>query len=261
MDRWIRHSLEHLFADKITVVNATSPKDVRALIDLMRPVAISVALKRFGPAGDGGYLMPDDLSGVAGCVSPGVSTECGFDEAMAARGIDVHMADASAPGPPVPNPRFHFTPKFLDVLASERTTTLEELCAATGAGDLVLQMDIEGAEYRVLMSVSPETLQRFRIMVIEFHDLDVMFTRFGCTILRGLFEKLEASHRVVHIHPNNCTSAVSRYGLDVPPVLEFTFYRKDRVNDAKDAALTFPHALDAPCVPGRPDATLPRCWW
>ena len=34
---------------------------------------------------------------------------------------------------------------------------------------LLLQMDIEGAEFCVLLSTPTETLKRFRIMIIEFH--------------------------------------------------------------------------------------------
>ena len=138
MDRWIRRSVERAFVDRIAVGNATKRKDILALLALVKPVALRDELRRFGPPGDGGYLMPDDLQGIRACVSPGVSTECGFDEAMAARGIDVYMADASVTGPPVPHAAFHFTLKFLDIRSSPRTMTIEELCAPAGDGDLLL---------------------------------------------------------------------------------------------------------------------------
>lgn len=260
MDRWIRRLLERTLADKIAVANAATSSQVQALLKQARPVEAPGGLKRFGPAGDGGYLLPDDLANISACISPGVSDECGFDAAMANLGMDVFMADASVAKPPVDHPRFHFTGKFLDICPSDRTMTMEEMCAGAKAGDLLLQMDIEGAEYRVLTALPDELLRRFRIIVIEFHDLDAMFSRFGFTAMLPVFQKLAQHHRVVHIHPNNCSQPVQRYGIGVPPVMEFTFYRKDRFTDAPTPAVSFPHPLDAPCMPELRDYPLPAAW-
>ena len=123
MDRWIRRSLERLFRDRIFVSNATSHSHAVGLIRSLRPVGVPDGLRRFGPAGDGGYLMPDDLAGVVACISPGVSSECGFDEAIASRGIDVLLAGASVSAPPAQHPRFRFVPMFLDVSSSAQTLT------------------------------------------------------------------------------------------------------------------------------------------
>jgi hypothetical protein len=38
---------------------------------------------------------------------------------------------------------------------------------APSAGDLILQMDIEGAEWPVILNASQEVLTRFRIIVLE----------------------------------------------------------------------------------------------
>jgi len=261
MDRWIRRLVERALLDKVWVTNAANPAQVRALVNLAKPVAVPDGLKRFGPDGDGGYLLPDDLDGISACISPGVSSECGFDTAMAERGIDVLMADASVAGPPVDNPRFHFIPKYLDIWPSDWTMPIEELCAEADDGELILQMDIEGAEYRVLGAMRDALLQRFRIMVIEFHGLDAMFSRFGYAVVHPVFEKLARTHRVVHLHPNNCIAPIERCGLSVPPVMEFTFYRKDRLGHAPAPQRSFPHPLDAPCMPQKRDYALPACWW
>jgi len=261
MDRWIRRLVERTLLDKVWISNAANPAQVRALVNLVKPVAVPGGLKRFGPAGDGGYLLPDDLDGVRACISPGVSSECGFDAAMAERGIDVFMADASVAGPPIDNPRFRFIPKYLDIWPSEWTMPIEELCAEADDGELILQMDIEGAEYRVLGAMPDALLRRFRIMVIEFHGLDAMFSRFGYSVVHPVFEKLTRTHRVVHLHPNNCIAPIERCGLAIPPVMEFTFYRKDRLAHTPAPQRSFPHPLDAPCMPQKHDYTLPACWW
>jgi len=261
MDRWIRRGIERACGEKIAVANATKPKEIARLIERLTPQPIT-SLKRFGPLGDGGYVIPDDLGGIAACLSPGVSTECGFDDAIADMGIDVVMADASVDGPATDNPRFRFFKRFIDVAPSDRNMTLAQLAAyAPADGDLLLQMDIEGAEYRVLGAMPDALLQRFRIMVIEFHGLDAMFSRFGYAVVHPVFEKLARTHRVVHLHPNNCIAPIERCGLSVPPVMEFTFYRKDRLGHAPAPQRSFPHPLDAPCMPQKPDYALPACWW
>jgi hypothetical protein len=265
MDRGVKRVIERTFGDSVWIEKATPLGDVAALIARLRPRVARAGLIRFGGATDGGYLLPDDLDGVAACLSPGVANECSFDEQMAARGIDVFMADASVDGPPRSNPRFQFVRKFVDISTTETTMTLEALAppasAAGAEGDLILQMDIEGAEYRVLASTPDEFLRRFRIMVIEFHCLDQLFSRFAFNFMRPVFEKLARLHNVVHIHPNNCTRVVNRGPITIPPVMEFTFYRRDRPLADASTELRFPHPLDADCVAHHPTIALPDCWW
>jgi hypothetical protein len=265
MNKRVKRFLEYAFLDKIWIEKVARKSDIAALIKKLKPTPNPGGLRRFGPTSDGGYLIPDDLEGVVACISPGVGFNCGFEEEIASRGIDVYMADASVEEPPTKNSRFHFFPKFVDITSTDQTLTLDELCRwgnlRHSAGDLILQMDIEGAEYRVLANMSDDLLKRFRILVVEFHDLDLMFSRFAFNIIRPVFEKLTAFHRVVHIHPNNCSRLCKRGTLKVPSVMEFTFYRKDRVPHGSVSTLAYPHPLDADCLPTRPSLALPDCWW
>ena len=145
--------------------------------------------------------------------------------------MEMHMADASVPGPPVAHPRLHFHKKFLDVFEDEENMCFNTLCtsiAQEADGDYILQMDIEGEEYRVLLDARDETLKRSRIMLVEFHHLDRMFAKFPFQMIRATFQKLLRFHHVVHIHPNNVCGPRVRGDIKIPPVMEFTFYRKDR---------------------------------
>ena len=237
--------------------------DVRDFIKTLAPVAIDRPLVRIGADSDGGYLVPDDFEGLQIAVSPGVSTEISFDQGMADRGLDVLMADASVTGPPVSNPRFHFVPKFVDVIEDERHIRLETLCnmiALEPGKDRILQMDIEGAEYAAILDLGDEALRSFRIMVIEFHALDLMFNRNAMQIIRATFQKLQRHHHVVHIHPNNHGGVNAKQDIQIPRVMEFTFYRKDRAVVIPNRKLHFPHALDRDNGPTRPSLVLPACW-
>ena len=229
-------------------------------VSLLKPLTSSHSLRRIGPNGDGGYLIPDDLEGIEACVSPGVSDECGFDLQLAELGIDIYLSDASVDAPPVQNNHFFFTKKFFDTINSSDTILMEDFCKPISPGkDLILEMDIEGAEYRVLNSISIELLSRFRIMVIEFHNLGQLYNNFGFRELSCVFQKLLTTHNVVHIHPNNIAAPMKRGSVSIPKNMEFTFYRKDR-DEFNYTARTYPHALDHRNVPDQAELVLPECW-
>ena len=72
----------------------------------------------------------------------------------------------------------------------------------------MLQMDIEGAEYRNLLSTSKYILKRFRILVIEFHDFSELLINKKNNKVKLLINKLNETHICVHAHPNNCCGEI-----------------------------------------------------
>lgn len=257
----LKQIAERLADHNFWIGRSADRERVGNLITSLRPRGTVAPLIRIGPAGDGGYLVPDDLEGISACVSPGVSVEVGFDKEMADRGIDVYMADASVNGPPHMNDHFHFVKKFLDVFDDETHVRLDTFTETISSeNDLILQMDIEGAEWRVLLDTSPKTLGRFRIMVIEFHDMKEMFGRFSYELIEATFAKILQTHSVVHIHPNNVVTSTHFAGLTVPSLMELTFYRNDRAFSSERPS-SYPHPLDSDNVSHRPTVVLPRDWW
>src|SRR5690606_40467778 len=95
-------------------------------------------------------------------------------------------------------------------------------------GDLLLQMDVEGAEYEVLLSVSERLLAQFRVIVIELHHLQHLYDRRFFAVASRALERLARTHTVVHIHPNNCCGSVKGLGLEIPRIAELTLLRNDR---------------------------------
>jgi hypothetical protein len=255
---------EKLHRDKMYVAKATPQSDILEFLQKLAPVSTEIPLGRLGPAGDGGYLIPLDFEGILACVSPGVSVECGFDLAVAEKNIDVYMADASVDGPSQNHSRFHFVKKFIDTTTGRTTVTLQDFCESipnyTSGLDFILQMDIEGAEYRVLLSTPEAVLRRFRVMVIEFHNLDNVLSRFSFQLIRATFQRLLEHFRVVHIHPNNAGRVVRRGTLDIPTLLEFTFLRKDYALTVLEKPIHFPHPLDLDNLSNKPHIVLPPCW-
>ena len=223
-------------------------------------------LTRYGPPSDGGYLIPDDVEGIRALFSPGIGALTGFDEDVAKRGIHVHAADGSIDPHQLPSdPGFtSFVRKHVSALDSSTTMTLDTWVQAHEPrveDDLMLQMDIEGDEFVTLLACSPQTLQRFRILVVEVHWLHNLWIPAFLDIAEVTFQRLEASHQCVHAHANNYERVSVTAGLAMPDVLELTYWRRDRLGDAPLVAATqLPHPLDAPNAPSRPDVALPSVW-
>lgn len=235
---------------------------LRDLIRRLHPLACGRELTRLGPTGDGGYLVPDDLPGIVTCLSAGIGHDSGFELDCAELGMDVLLADGSVPGPAATHPRFHFTRRHLG-----STTTRDRLSpdawAATipgdSAGDLLLKLDIEGAEYEVLHSASDALLARCRIVVVECHHLDHLWSAPFFRLAAPAFDKLLRTHACVHIHPNNGGGMLRLRGLELPPVMEFTFLRHDRMPPAPSYCTDFPHPLDRDNT-SRATLPLPATW-
>lgn len=241
----------------------TPAGEIRELITKLRPVETEHRLVRLGPDGDGGYLVPDDLDGIEACFSPGVSTVSGFEKDCAERGIRTFLADRSVAGPAEAHELFHFTRKFVGAVSSSDFMTLDDWVAASNLesedSDLLLQMDIEGAEYEVLLSTSERLLRRFRVIVAEFHHLEQYWNKPYFDIVRRSFDKITAGHTCVHIHPNNCCGSVIRDGIELPSIMEFTFFRNDRFKTIAPRT-AFPHPLDRDNTE-KPSMVLPACWY
>lgn len=241
--------------------SVTNKNDLAAFFETVRPVHTGKELIRIGGEGDGGYLLPDDFENIEACFSPGVADTATFEEAMAERGIPSFLADYSVEQAPVDNPLFEFEKKFLGDVNDEVFIRLEDWVKAKApkGGDLVLQMDIEGAEYEVILDTPDEILKRFRLIVVEFHTMHMLYTKNVFPFVFQCFKKLARHFEVAHIHPNNCCPVYKCGEFEVPKVIELTFYREDRCVSS-DKPLDFPNKLDVPNVPGKKDVILPKCW-
>jgi len=242
-------------------VNTTNPQALQAFLQAVRPMDTNLGLIRVGGETDGGYLVPDDLGGISTGFSPGVAATANFELELAERGITSYMADYSVDEEPIKHPLFHFEKKYLGIGNDAVYTTLDDWVQrnAPPEGDLLLQMNIEGAEYAVLLDTDKRTLLRFRILVIEFHGLEQLIQHKGFELINLAFSKLLKEFEVLHIHPNNCLKPFPFQDLEIPPVLEITFCRKDRITRAVPASV-FPHPLDRTNVLENADYPRPSCW-
>jgi hypothetical protein len=232
----------------------------RRVAAVIRPNETSQSLVRVGGDADGAYVMVDDFN-VAVAISLGVGHDVSWDEDVAARGVAVHMFDPTVTGPPSPVPggQFHAVGIGTETQAASsglKLKLLDEICAMTGAEagtDLILKIDVEGAEWESLDAATG--FSRYRQIVLELHDLDLLADPHrGGRIVRVL-ERLNETHASVHVHANNDAPLAHFDAYWFPTVLEVSFVRRDMASLAGPAR-SLREDLDRPSNPRFADLSL-----
>ena len=214
-------------------------------------------LIRIGRNGDGGYLVPDDLAGIAVCYSPGVGDSWEFERQIAeSHGIPSIMLDDTVKPPIGLTPMQSFVSLKLGAFTTSRQLSLQDWVgqySSTGsADDLLLQMDIESHEWLSLLGTPRAVLTRFRILIIEFHSLPLASNPWILSnVYNPAISRLLEDFDIVHCHPNNAVGTFRYLGIDFPDTLEVTFHRKDRALNALTQR-SLPHPLDTECLPLSP---------
>jgi len=250
--------------DRASLEHVSDYRRVAEVTGMLRTWAVEgIDLVRIGGDLDGGYVMLDTLRppAVTAGYGFGVGHDVSWDVAVAGRGIDLALYDHTVRGLPEPVPRARFVRQGIrGVEAVPGCRTLAEVIADNGhvgRTDLVLKMDIEGAEWPVLAEVTGATLAQFAQIAIEFHGLSRVLAPDGhAEIVAGL-AKLAATHVPVHVHGNSYHLPVWIGDLVLPEVLEVTWVRR-RDHEGRFVPRTepFPTDLDRPNLPDRPDIFL-----
>ena len=227
---------------------------------------VSCNLIRIGGDGDGGYLLPDILSDVKYCFSPGVGDIAKFEEELdRSYGIKSFLADASVEASPIVNSNFEFISKFLGHKTDGQFITLSDWVHESILNSdetKILQMDIEGGEYSVLLTEHAEMLASFAILVIEFHEIQRLIEPEFLKMFFSIFNKIFKNFSVCLVHPNNCCGIALVYGEAVPRVMEVTFIRNDLVPKCRNSEkVHLPNILDRKNVQAHPDLIMPEIWW
>lgn len=244
---------------------------LEACLLALKPVGIDVPLIRIGSISDGGYLCPDDLVDIGGCISPGAFNIKHFEDQLSTEwGIPSLLIDASSTEDgfetPMLNNQF-LLKKWLKPSACEGAIGLEDAIRhpiIDGSKDLLLQLDIEGAEYSNINAWSDDLLRRFRIIIVEFHSLsalEVPWRSSSKEIMRAI-AKIGTTHTCIHLHPNNYCGSFSLAGSrhSIPNVVECTFIRNDRIACFPPMPISLPNGLDQKNVAHLPDLTADKAW-
>ncbi len=215
----------------------------RQRIDELRnlmPLSIGkeLKLKRYGSNSDGGYLLNDDILKTDICISLGVGNDYSFDLDLSSECKEVLMFDHTINDPLITKSNIKFERIGIsDVISKDFTTIDEILKQLPDESDLILKIDIEGSEWKVLSDLSQTSLLRFRQIIAEFHDLHRIADDKLFSDMRSAFKKLNKSHELINIHVNNWSAFQIIEGIPMPDVIEVLYLRRDS-NSSKDLRIT-----------------------
>lgn len=234
---------------------------IQHLGSLLRPSRVKgFAKARVGGANDGAYVYIDDFSRGKTALSFGISDNVDWDLEMAGRGYDVYQFDHTVEKAPVSHVKAHFFKK--KIVASIQNNNCEASLSSIlreHAGEsetfLVLKMDIEGDEWKVLEAASIEELGRFSQIACEFHDFDRIDNNEWFERASGVLKKLHEGFATIHVHGNNTMNLRLIGNVPFPQVLEATFANRS-VYEFAACEEIFPTPLDTPNIGRRPDLYL-----
>lgn len=212
---------------------------LRSAAALLRPVtAPGLKLARVGGAADGGYVMMEPLKAM-GALSVGVGPDVSWDSAVALMGIPVAMFDPTISRPPerVPGTTFHRV--GVGAVDSGEYRTLIGLRDLAGFGpdvDLVLGMDVEGAEWESIQATGARGLRQFTQITLELHGFDQLSERGGSDLILDVLRILNAGHKPVYLHGNNLDWLHQFGAYWFPRTLEATFVRDDLISGWEPAS-------------------------
>lgn len=214
-------------------------------------------LRRYGSRRDGGYVLPEKLvEESVGAVSLGVGDNNDADVALAQSGLLVHAWDHTVKSLPRTHERIVFHRLGLGTGRGE-LRTFSEICQSSfphQGGDLVLMMDVEGAEWQVIEGDEFHLLKRFSVISIELHDLGDILLGARKRVLA--LERLTEEFVPVAVHANNHGAVWEVHGVKLPDCLEATLVRRDLLTGQGEPG-NCDERLFSRCCPDLPEVELP----
>ena len=255
---------DYLLKNGLFTSKRTELHKIYEFLKIARPKSLNIQNIRIGGDNDGGYVVPNDLDNLKYCFSPGVGQISKFEDELTKMGIKCFLADYSV-NPKFKNSLIDFEKKFIGPVSFENYLGFKEWVKKKieykTNNDLLLQIDIEGDEYDLINSFDEEILNKFRIILIEFHQMHYLFDEFFFNKIDKVIKKISKFFYCTHIHPNNDVDFIYKYkNIIIPPVLEFSFLRKDR-GTLVNEELFFPSKIDQPNNIKKRDIVLPDCWY
>jgi hypothetical protein len=120
---------------------------------------------------------------------------------------------------------------------------------------LILKIDVEGAEWRVIREVSLAELARYDQIVIELHDMKKLTDKKHADDVLIVLRKLLQTHIPFCLHPNNHASLFKADSYWFPDVLEVSYASREKYLPLHPAT-SATSDLQAPCNERLPEILL-----
>jgi Methyltransferase FkbM domain len=225
---------------------------------------------RVGSKNDGGYVIAENLN-----IKYNLLLSCGISDDITFENCFIEKYNASCYAfdgtidylPSNANKNIIFIKKNISNKETSKTTNL--LSYIENNENIFLKMDIETNEYQWLEIMSYDHLNKINQIVIEFHyshqnnneHLDSIFEKlsFPISLTRRIecLKKLEETHYLVHLHPNNGCGTINFNGIQIPNVYECTYIKKNLCKKISYSSNKIPDpVLDSKNVPTKEDICL-----
>ena len=208
---------------------------------------------RIGSINDGGYVIADGLSYDI-LLSCGISDDVTFENFFIEKYNKICYAfDGTIDTlPSNANSNITFIKKNIANTETDKTTNL--LNYIENNDNIFLKMDIETNEFQWLEIVEKKHLQKCNQIIIEFHFVyqdneyvNELFNNlsFPISVNRRIncLKKLEETHYLIHLHPNNCCGTTMFNDIEIPNVFECTYIRKDLCKNIQYSSNQIPDTL------------------
>ena len=176
----------------------------------------------------------------------GLALNVSWDKDMASRGYDVFMYDHTIDALPEENPHFHWSKLGIsDGTGNDnRLKTLDELIKANHHEDkhnMLLKMDVEGAEWGFFEQVSSETLSQFGQMTFEVHEI---LRHPNPERILSALRKINRTHQLIHIHANNNGNYISFGHKKFCNYLELSYVLRSKYTFCEKYDVNLPLSID-----------------
>ena len=135
------------------------------VIDFIKILQVKIPsnldLIRIGSKHDGGYLVPNILEKIEFCFSAGVGKNIDFEKDLLKYNIKSFGCDLSVDNPPEELRGYNFLKKNINSINDKNNITFEKWVNDQNISNdnLIGQIDIEGAEYNLILNTPDEILK------------------------------------------------------------------------------------------------------
>jgi hypothetical protein len=221
---------------------------------------VSLQKIRIGKPYDGGYVVFDLSGDYDAIISGGIANDISFEQAVLKyHPVPCFAYDGTIDRLPENDPRIIFIRKNI---GKEESETLSNLHGTLNPySNVFMKIDIKGHEFRLFPTFSEEKMKKIKQLVVKIHtpgDIQLHPNYFKGlsdithTYMFAMLEKINRTHTLVHLHPNNGCKTHWVDGIMLPNVFECTFIRNDFVGTKQPNTNIIPQFIDMPNVPSQP---------
>ena len=205
-------------------------KSIQEFISILSPNKFKGDLKRFGDKGDGSYVLPKNIvTPKTYLISGGISDNNEFEIELAKKGVTGIQVDNSITRAPKEHKNLVFKTATLGERDGTQEISLENLISSAPTNkNLIVKLDIEGAEIAALQHLSEKSLKKINCLVLELHNLSSLVQ--NDRILQALVKLKNSGLSSVYLQANNGILDYIISGVLIPDNVEVTFVRKNQVS-------------------------------